>query len=64
MSKNKSLDDIVFDVFKNIIIEQNKQLIKQLSQKHNLNYDEMLDKYLKPEYYLPVLLSKPPPKKH
>lgn len=46
---------MTFDVFKNIIIEQNKILLKLIAEKYQLDYDELLKKYLKPEYYLPVV---------
>lgn len=48
---------MIFDIFKNIIIEQNKLLLKTIAEKHNLDYDYLLEKYIAPQYYLPVILS-------
>jgi hypothetical protein len=36
-------------------MEQNKVLLKRLAEELNMDYDELLIKYLKPEYYLPVV---------
>jgi hypothetical protein len=46
---------VAFCVIKNVIIEQNKELLKLIAQKHNLDYDMLMNKYLTPEYYLPVV---------
>jgi hypothetical protein len=59
MSKNKSLDDLVFEMFKTIIIEQNKVLLKKVANDNNISGEHMLQTYLQPAYYLPVLLKKP-----
>lgn len=48
-------DKLIFDVFKTVIIEQNKLLLKEVSSKFGLDYEELLKKYIKPEYYLPVI---------
>jgi hypothetical protein len=48
-------EKLIFDVFKTIIIEQNKLLLKEVAVKFDLDYDELLRKYIKPEYYLPVV---------
>jgi hypothetical protein len=48
-------EKLIFDVFKTIIIEQNKLLLKELAVKFELDYEELLRKYIKPEYYLPVV---------
>jgi hypothetical protein len=46
---------IVFDIFKNIIIEQNKILLKKISEVTGIDEDHLLETYIKPEYYLPVI---------
>lgn len=46
---------IAFSVIKNVIMEQNKVLLKKLADEFQLDYDELESKYLKPEYYLPVV---------
>lgn len=48
---------MIFDIFKNIIIANNIQLIKEIAKLKNLNEKELLDKYIKPEYYLPLLIQ-------
>lgn len=48
-------EKLIFDMFKTIIIEQNKILLREVSVKFDLDYDELLKKYIKPEYYLPVI---------
>lgn len=48
-------EKLIFDIFKTIIIEQNKLLLKEISVKFELDYEELLQKYIKPEYYLPVI---------
>jgi hypothetical protein len=46
---------ITFDLFKNIIIEQNKLLLKKVSEESGLDEDYLLEKYIQPAYYLPVI---------
>lgn len=46
---------MIFDLFKNIIIQQNRILLKEVAERFQLDYDELLKQYLKPEYYLPVI---------
>lgn len=47
----------VFNMIKNIIIEQNKQLLRKVAQNTGLDESYLLDKYLRPEYYLPIFLK-------
>ena len=55
---------MIFDIFTNVIIEQNKILLKQVSDKFGIDYDILLEKYLTPENYLPILQdTKPKPNK-
>jgi hypothetical protein len=46
---------IICELFRNIIIEQNKLFLKQISEKYNIKYEYLIEKYLKPEYYLPII---------
>jgi len=46
---------ITFDLFKKIIIEQNKVLLKKVSETTGLDEKRLLETYIKPEYYLPVI---------
>lgn len=54
---NKVAGDIMFQVLKRMIIEENKALFKIISEEHNISYSELVEKYLKPEYYLPLILK-------
>lgn len=49
--------DMMFQVLKDIIIAENKELFKIIARHHNLNYDDLEKKYLKPEYYLPLVVK-------
>ena len=49
---------MIFNIFKNIIIAQNKELLKAIAEKHDVDYEYLLEKYLKPAYYLPVVAKK------
>lgn len=49
--------DFAFQLIKNLIIEQNKILLQQIAKSHNLDLEELIAKYLKPEYYLPYILD-------
>lgn len=46
---------MMFQMFKNVLIEQNKAFIKDLAKTFYKNEEEMMKKYLKPEYYLPMI---------
>jgi hypothetical protein len=45
---------IAFDIFKNIIIAENKVFLDRIAEKTGTNPDKLRLKYIKPEYYLPV----------
>jgi hypothetical protein len=47
--------DMMFQVLKEVIIKENKELLKIIAKHHNLNYVDLEKKYLKPEYYLPLV---------
>lgn len=49
------MKEMVFNVFKNIIIEQNKTLLKIIAEKYDLDYEDLLKKYITPDHYLPVV---------
>lgn len=55
MDNKISYEKLIFDIFKSVIIEQNKLLLKEVSLRFGLDYQELVDKYIKPEYYLPVI---------
>jgi hypothetical protein len=52
---NQVMKTMVFSVFKNIIIEQNKILLKIIADKYDLDYEDLLKKYMTPDNYLPVV---------
>lgn len=65
MSKDKTSMDtnIAFSIIKNVIIEENKVMIKKIAQIIGKSEEELLKKYIKPEYYLPIIqrsLAVPP----
>lgn len=49
--------DIGFNMFKFMTIKQNRILLAQIAKDYNLNESRLLEKYLKPEYYLPVKIN-------
>ena len=50
----------IFSILTNIIIKQNKRLLIELARKYDLDEEYMLQKYLQPAYYLPVIVSSKP----
>lgn len=46
---------VAFDMIKNIIIEQNTELLKQVSKVTGIDEDYLITKYLTPDYYLPII---------
>lgn len=47
--------EIGFQMFKYITIKQNRELLKQIAKDFNMNESRLLERYLKQEYYLPVI---------
>ena len=47
-----------FKIVRNILVEQNRRLIVQLSRDYGLDSEKMLESYLRPEFYLPILYKK------
>lgn len=56
MSDNIEL--IFFNMVTNIIKQQNTILLKEIAKKIDKDESYMLEKYLKPEYYLPIIYAK------
>ena len=54
---------VTFNVFKTLIIEQNIVFLKKISQETGLSEDLLRQKYLKPDYYLPIVEKTVPKKK-
>lgn len=47
--------DIAFDILKNIIIKQNEKILKVIAEHYNVPYQYLRKKYIKLEYYLPIV---------
>lgn len=47
--------EIGFQMFKYITIAQNRALLKQIAKDFNLSESHLMERYLKAEYYLPVV---------
>jgi hypothetical protein len=47
---------VIFNMFKNIIIEQNKALLRIIADKYDIDYEYLERKYLVPANYLPVVV--------
>ena len=53
----KRKGDMAFHVIKNIIKKQNEELLRNIAHKTQKPVSFMLEKYLKPEYYLPLVVQ-------
>lgn len=62
VTKTTKHGDVTFKMIKNIIIKENKDLLYKLAKYYALDYNELEQKYLRPEYYLPIVLKDTPPK--
>jgi hypothetical protein len=49
--------EVGFDMLSNIIKAQNKALIKQIAKDFIRDESRLMKRYLKPEYYLPVVIK-------
>jgi hypothetical protein len=47
--------EIGFQMFKYATIAQNRALLKQIAKDFGLNESRLMERYLKQEYYLPVV---------
>ena len=55
LKKYKLKGDMMFDILKNTIIEENKALLKLISKKYKISYETLKEKYIQPEFYLPLV---------
>jgi hypothetical protein len=53
----------IFTILTNIIMKQNSLLLKEIAKQHNIDEDYLMQKYLQPSYYLPVISSSKPSSK-
>ncbi len=49
-------EKIIFQLFKQIIIKQNQEFIEDLAKTFKRDSEELKEKYIKAEYYLPILI--------
>jgi hypothetical protein len=49
------VNKIIFALFKNMIILQNELLLKTVSEITGISYSILKTKYIKPEYFLPII---------
>lgn len=52
---NTRKGDVMLDIITRMIIEENKELLKIIASKYQKNYKELEEKYIRPEYYLPLV---------
>lgn len=55
----RTSEELFFSLVKNIIISQNRILFEELAKVTNKEKEYYEHKYLRPEYYLPVMLPSP-----
>lgn len=48
-------EKVVFSAIKETIIAQNRAFLLDLSKRFDLDYEYLCDKYIRPEYYLPIV---------
>ena len=47
--------EIGFEMFKNILYNQNKALLCSIAKDYRISQDSMLERYLQREFYLPII---------
>ena len=45
-----------FQVIKNVMMHQNEAFVRDLAVKFKKDPDELVAKYIRPEYYLPIVV--------
>lgn len=48
-------EKVVFSTIKETIIAQNRAFLLDLSKRFKLDYEYLCEKYIRPEYYLPIV---------
>lgn len=51
------MNKVTFDLFKNIIIQQNKELLHQVAKLTGKDEKKLVEKYIHPDFYLPIILK-------
>ena len=59
MTKTKDIDECFYEMIKTILIKQNKKLLKEIAKITDKSEEYLFHVYLKPEYYLPIILPYP-----
>lgn len=55
IAPQKERREIGYEMVKNVIKNQNRQLIERIAEDFGRNKERLLQRYLKPEYYLPIV---------
>ena len=55
MDKTIERRELGYEIIKNTIIEQNRQLLKNIAKDFGRSEARLIERYLKPEYYLPIV---------
>lgn len=48
-------EEVVFDMFKNILKAETESFVREIARNYRRSEHVLLEKYLKPEYYLPII---------
>lgn len=51
----KQPGSVMFEIMKNIIMQENALLLQKIAKKHRMDADYLIETYLKPEYYVPIV---------
>jgi len=54
-ASKKSPGSVMFEMIKNIIMEENTLLLQLIATKHRMDVEYLKETYLKPEYYVPIV---------
>lgn len=49
--------EMMFNMFRNIIMRQNEKLLEAIARDYRKHEHVLREKYLKPDYYLPIIVA-------
>lgn len=52
--------DFMFQLLKSTIITENQRILELIAKKYNKDYHMLKEKYIRPEYYLPLVIQDGP----
>lgn len=52
--------DFMFQLLKLTIVAENHKLLELVAKKYNKDYDNLKEKYIRPEFYLPLVIEDGP----